>query len=127
VSLTPFYDEQQVEASGDKLILAVDFRAIDCIEHLAGGEGRIMPMPEVITQLFASPPSFSLSGKVLWALLRRHHEAITLDEAAGQMFGCDGGRIGAAMGELLLRAMNLGEAEGKDKNPPKPRGASKTS
>jgi hypothetical protein len=121
MTLTAFYDEELVEADDNKLTLAIDFRAIDIIEGLTGE-----PMPTVLAQLFAQPPSISLSGKVLWALLRRHHEETTLDEAAGLMFSDHGNRVGLAMGNLLQRVFNMGE-EKPAENPPKRRGRSKTS
>lgn len=129
MSLSAFYDEEIVEAGEDRLTLAIDFRAIDTIEHITGEEGQITPMPTVVAMMFASPPPLSVSGKVVWALLRRHHPEATLDEAAGLMFGEHGGKVGQATLTLLLRAMNLGEPEkkAKDENPPKRRGASKTS
>lgn len=127
MSLTAFYDEELVEAGEDKLTLAIDFRALDTIEHIVGEDGGITPMPIVVSMLFGNPPPLSVSGKVLWALLRRHHPDATLDEAAGLMFGEHGGKVAEAMLPLLLRSMNLGETKAKDKNPPKRRGASKTS
>lgn len=126
--LTAFYDEELISIGDDTLRLAIDFRAIDVIEHLAGESGSVTPMPEVVAMLFADPPSLSVAGKVLWALLRRHHEDVTLDQCAGLMFGNDGNRVATAMYGLILRAMNLGEPKKeKGKNPPKRRGASKPS
>lgn len=127
MSLTAFYDEELVEAGADKIRLAIDFRAIDTIEHIVGDGGQITSMPLVVSMLFADPIPLSVSGKVLWALLRRHHEQVTLDEAAGLMFGPHGGKVGQAMLTLLLRAMNLGEVEAKDENPPVPLGQSELS
>lgn len=127
MSLAAFCDEELVEAGQDKVRLAIDFRAIDIIEHIIGDEGQITSMPLVVSMLFADPPPLSVSGKVLWALLRRHHDQVTLDEAAGLMFGPHGGKVAEAMLTLLLRAMNLGDAKAKDENPPKRRGASETS
>lgn len=128
--LTAFHDEELVEAGEDKLTLAIDFRAIDVIEGLAGGEGQIVPMPVVLDWLFTPPAPISLSGKVLYALLLRHHQDVTLDQAAGLMFHKEHGpKVGKAMDTLLLRAFNLlvDEPKAKDKNPRKRRGASKTS
>lgn len=121
MALKAFCDEELVEAGDDKLRLALDFRAIDIIEGLADE-----PMPTVIVRLMESPPSIALSGKVLWALLRRHHEEVTLDETAGLMFSEHGNRVGLAMSNLIQRAFNFGEAA-PDENPPKRRGRSKAS
>ena len=124
MSLTAFYDEEFVEAGEDKLRLAIDFRAIDIIEGLVEE-----PMPTVLVRLFTPPAPIALSGKVLWALLQRHHEGVTLDEACGLMFHKEHGpRTGHAIDKLLSRAFNLvDEPKAKAKNPPKRRGASKTS
>jgi len=125
VSLVAFYDEEPLEACGEKLTLAIDFSTIDVIEHIAGEQGGIVQFPNVVAMLYADPPPLSVSGKVLWALLRRHHEDVSLDQAAGLMFSEHGNRVAQAMLTLINRAMNLGKA--KDKNPPRRRGASKTS
>lgn len=126
--LTAFYDEEVISVGDDTLTLAIDFRVIDVIEHLVGEAGSITPMPEVTAMLFADPPPLSVCGKVLWALLRRHHDDVSLDQCAGLMFGEHGNRVALAMYGLIMRAMNLeAPKEEKGKNPPKRRGASKTS
>jgi hypothetical protein len=126
--LTAFYDEEIISVGEDTLTLAIDFRAIDFIEHIAGESGTITPMPNVVAMLFADPPPLSLAGKVLRGLLLRHHEDVSLDQCAGLMFGEHGNRVARAMFGLITRAMNLETPkEEKGKNPPKRRGASKTS
>jgi len=123
-----FYDEEPLEVCGEKLTLAIDFGIIDIIEHTASREDGIVPMPNVVAMLYAAPPPLSVSGKVLWALLRRHHEEVTMDQAAGLMFSEHGNRVAIAMLSLINRAMNLGEPrKEKGKNPRKPRGPSKPS
>lgn len=113
-----FYNEAQVEVEGEQLTLVLNFRAIDVIESVTDEK-----MTDILPQLV--DPPMALVGKVLWALLREKHEGVTLDQAAGVGFGPDGSKVGLVMGELLGRAFAIGEA--KDKNPPKRRGASKTS
>lgn len=113
-----FYNEQDVVVEGEKLTLVLNFRAIDVIESVTGEK-----MTDILPQL--TDPPMSLVGKVLWGLLREKHEGVTLDEAAGVGFGPDGAKVGQAMADLLTRGFNIGEA--KAKNPPKRRGASKTS
>jgi hypothetical protein len=117
--MRPFYNEEQIQVEGESLCLVLNFRALDCIESLTGEN-----MPAILPQLVSDPP-YALVGKVLWALLREKHEGLTLDDAAGVAFGPDGGRVGLAIGDLLQRGFNLGEA--KDENPPRRRGRSKTS
>ena len=116
--MLPFYHEGQVEVDGETLHLVCNFRAIDCIESVTGEK-----MSEILPQL-ADPP-FALIGKVLWGLLREKHEGVTLDDAAGVGFGPDGAKVGLVMGDVLRRAFNIGGEE-KAANPPKRRGASKT-
>jgi hypothetical protein len=113
-----FYNEAQVEVEGEQLTLVLNFRAIDVIESVTAEK-----MTDILPQLV--DPPMSLIGKVLWGLLREKHEGVTLDEAAGVGFGPDGAKVGLAMADLLSRAFNLGKA--KDENPPKRRGASKSS
>ena len=116
-----FYHEGHVTVEGEQLTLICNFRAIDVIESLTGEK-----MSDVLSQL-DDPPS-ALVGKVLWALLREKHEGLTLDDAAGVMFGPDRENVGVVMGDVLRRAFNIGEEpKAKGKNPPKRRGASKTS
>lgn len=118
--MKPFYHEGQVEVDGETLHLVCNFRAIDVIESLTGED-----MEAILPQL--AQPSFSLAGKVLWAMLRERHEGVTLDEAAGVAFGPSGAQVGLVMGDVLRRAFNIGDEEEKGKNPPKPRGRSKVS
>lgn len=125
--LTAFYDEEVISVGEDTLTLAIDFRAIDIMEHLAGENG-ITPMTEIVAMLFSDPPPLSVCGKVLYALTRRHHDGLSLDVCAGLMFSEHGNRVAMAMYGLIMRAMNLGEPKKeKGKNPRKPRGASKPS
>jgi hypothetical protein len=113
-----FYNEADVVVEGEKLTLVLNFRAIDVIESVTGEK-----MTDILPHL--ADPSHSVVGKVLWGMLREKHEGVTLDEAAGAAFGPDGDKVGLAMADLLSRGFNLGEA--KAKNPPKRRGASKSS
>jgi hypothetical protein len=125
--LTAFYDEEVVSVGEDTLRLAIDFRAIDLIEHQCGEDGAIAPMPDVVEMLFADQPPRGLLGKVLWSLLRRHHSDISLDVAVGLMFTQHGAGLVIAIRSLIVRAMNFGDVEAKDENPPPRRGASATS
>lgn len=128
MGIVAFYDEEPLEACGESLTLAIDFKTIDVVEHIAGRDGQIIQFPVVVSMLYADPPPLSTSGKLLWALLRRHHEEITMDQAAGLMFSEHGNRVAEAMLKLINRAMNIGEPKKeKDANPTKRRGASKPS
>jgi hypothetical protein len=119
-----FYDEELISIGEDTLTLAIDFRALDLAEHLIGDAGTITPVTEIVAMLFADHPPRSVLGKLLWALLRRHHETISLDMAAGLMLGGHAGHLTVAMRSLLVRAMNFGDVKAKDENPRKRRGAS---
>lgn len=121
MSLKPFFHEGQVDVEGEKLTLTCNFRVIDMVESLTGEK-----MSDVLPQM-VDPPS-ALAGKVLWAMLREKHEGITLDEAAGVMFGPERESVGIVMGDVFRRAFNIGEEpEAKGKNPRKRRGRSQTS
>ena len=117
--MRPFYHEGQLQVDGETLHLVCNFRAIDVIESVTAQK-----MSEILPQL--TDPSYTLVGKVLWGLLREKHEDVTLDDAAGVAFGPSGPAVGVVMGDVLSRAFNIG-AEAKGANPPKRRGASKTS
>jgi hypothetical protein len=119
--MRPFYHEGHVTVEGEQLTLVCNFRVIDVVESLTGEK-----MSDVLTQL-DDPPS-ALAGKVLWAMLREKHEGVTLDEAAGVMFGPDKDEVGVVVGDIFRRAFNVGEEpKAKGKNPRKRRGASKAS
>lgn len=119
----PFYHEGHAEVDGEKLHLVCDFYAIDVIESITGER-----MDDILPQMVS--PSHSLAVKVLYGLLRRAHEGLDLDDVAGFMFSSreNCARISAVMGDVLRRAMNVGEEpKAKDENPPKRRGRSKGS
>lgn len=114
-----FNAESVVEIDGEKLTLVCDFSTIDVVEGITGQN-----WDDILPQL-ANPPA-ALSIKLLWGLLRKKHDGITLDEAAGLYHHKKSAEIGVVMGDVIARACNLGEEE-KDANPPKRRGRSKSS
>lgn len=99
-----FYHEGQVEADGESLTLVCDFGAIMAIEGVTGEN-----WDDIVPQLAA--PSRTLSVQVLWGLLRRKHEGITLDQAAGVAFGKDQAAVGQCMFEVIARACNIVDDE----------------
>ena len=127
--LTAFYDEEVAQLGDHTLRLAIDFRAIDLMEHIVGDTDAITPATVIVEyMLFSAPVPVSISCKVLYALLRRHHEEITLDVAMGVIAGEHSSVVALAMQSLLRRSFNFGEpVKAKAKNPPKRRGASKPS
>ena len=116
--MKPFYHEAQVEAEGEKLTLVCDFYAIDAIESITG---------EDWDDLLPRLTSRSVGTKVLWGLLRRKHEGITLDEAASIAFGKDQQLVGLAMGDVIRRACNLELPEGEESSKKKRSGRSRAS
>jgi hypothetical protein len=97
-----FFHEGQVEADGETLTLVCDFGAIMAIESVTGEN-----WDDIVPQLAA--PSRTLSVQVLWGLLRRKHEGITLDQAAGVAFGKQQAAVGQCMFEVIARACNLAD------------------
>jgi hypothetical protein len=123
MALVPFSNEEQVTVGEDVLTLVLDFRAIDVIEGLIG-----RPMPLVVANLRSGQPHLSWAGKVVWALLRDRHEGVTLDQAAGLMFGEYAEKVGFVLDALLERAFpQPTEDKKKPSRPPKRRGALKPS
>jgi hypothetical protein len=117
--MKPFYFEGQVEADGETLTLVCDFGAIMAIEGVTGEN-----WDDIVPQLAA--PSRTLSVQVLWGLLRRKHDGVTLDQAAGIAFGKDQAAVGGCMFEVIARACNMVD----DKDEPakkKPDGQSESS
>lgn len=117
----PFYHEQSVVVGGETFKLVINFRAIDATEQLVG-----KGYDEILSDIQQSNVMVSLNGKVLWGLLREHHSELTLDQILTLCKGTEGVTMGLAMSQLLMAAFPVAEKE-KGKNPPGPRGASKTS
>lgn len=109
-------------ADGEKLTLVCDFYTIDVVEGITGEK-----WDDILPQL-VDPPR-ALLVKVLYGLLRKRHEDVTLDEAAGVMFDKNRAAIMAVMGDVIRRACNFDsdEPEAKDENPPVRRGRSRSS
>jgi hypothetical protein len=115
-----FYHEGQVEADGETLTLVCDFGAITAIESVTGQD-----WDDIVPQL--AKPSRTLSVQVLWGLLRRKHEGVTLDQAAGAAFGNDQAKVGQCMFEVIARACNLTDEEEAKPAKKKPSGQRQTS
>jgi hypothetical protein len=103
-----FFAEGQFETDeGDRLTLVCDFSALDVIEQVTGYN-----WDEIVPQL-VNPPR-ALAVKVLYGLLRKRHEQISLDEVAGLFFDKNAIALWAVMGEVIARACNF-ESSGGDK------------
>ena len=124
MSLVAFCPEEQVEAFGEKLTLRLDFRAITIIEGALD-----MQLPLAVAQIRAGTPSFSVLGQVLWAMLREHNSAITLDQCLSIIMdkGTDGAKVGFALDALLERAFPIATEDKNPKNAQRRTGRSKTS
>jgi hypothetical protein len=116
-----FYAEGSIETEdGDKLTLVCDFYTIDIVEQITGEN-----WDEIIPQL-VNPPR-ALAVKVLYGLLRKRHEGITLDEAAGVSYDKNSIAIWAVMGDVIRRACNIGGGDEEAPAKKKPAGRSKVS
>jgi hypothetical protein len=116
-----FYAEGSIETEdGDKLTLVCDFYTIDIVEQITGEN-----WDKIIPQL-VNPPR-ALAVKVLYGLLRKRHEGITLDEAAGVSYDRNSIAIWAVMGDVIHRACNFGGDEAEAPAKKKSRGRSKSS
>lgn len=117
----PFYHEQSVVVGGETFNLVINFRAIDATEQLLD-----LGYDEVLEKIQQPNVKVGFSGKVLWGLLREHHSDLSLDQVLTLSKGEPGVTMGLAMSQLLMAAFPTVE-KAKGKNPPRPRGASKTS
>jgi hypothetical protein len=117
-----FYAEGQLETKdGEKLTLVCDFYTIDVVQGVTGEN-----WDDILPRLFTGDRA--LFVKVLYGLLRKRHEEVTMDEAAAVSFDCDQVVLGATVMDVIRRACNLATGEeAKDKNPPQRRGRSKSS
>jgi hypothetical protein len=108
MELKPFCHEAQIALSGDfTLHLVFDFASVDRLERLLGQN-----IDTVISEA-----AISISGmvKVLWAITRKYHEDLTLDQIAGILLPGDatkqaeGDAVAALLGDLIKRAFLIGE------------------
>jgi hypothetical protein len=108
-----FFAEGLIETEdGEKLTLVCDFYTIDVAEQITG-----MNWDEDILPALANPPK-ALAVKLLYALLRKRQEQVTLDEAAGLSYDKNAIAIWAVVGDVIRRACNLGGAD-EDEAPAK--------
>jgi hypothetical protein len=108
MELKPFCHEAQITLSGDfTLHMVFDFLAVDRLERLLE-----QPIDTVISEA-----AISISGmvKVLWAITRKHHNDLTLDQIAGILLPGDaakqqdGDAVATLLGDLIRRAFIIGE------------------
>jgi hypothetical protein len=114
-----------VVVDGETLRLVINFAALDATESLLHPRNYA----DILDELGSGAAPKSLEAKVVWGLLREHHPALGLDEATSLIFGETGIMVGVAVSKLLEAAFPEADpkAKAKGKNPPKRRGASKTS
>jgi len=129
VTLRPFYNDAEIMFGGQRLKLVIDFRTIDLIEGLVGE-----PMPAILPRVLSMSPSYGVTTKFVWAMLRHHHDELTLDEVAGILLNPEDTALATANGviveDLIKRAFHIEDAptpKAKAKNPRARRGASTTS
>lgn len=104
-----FRDERSVEAGNNRIRLAVDFLALDAIEDATGRK-----MPEIVRAMMSGTSQISVTTKVLWGLLLRHHPEATTEDAASLIFGEHREAISEAASGLLEGAFNIGPVVEKD-------------
>lgn len=101
-----FYAEGLIETEdGEKLTLVCDFFTIDVAEQVTGLNWDDDILPQLI-----KPPK-ALAVKVLYALLRKRQEHVTLDDAAGLSYDKNAIAIWAVVGDVIRRACNLSESD----------------
>lgn len=122
MTLLAFGEEEQVKVGEDTLTLRLDFRAITIMEGALQSD-----MPSIVANFRSGRPQLSVLGQMLWAMLREHHQDVTLDQAAGIMFSKDAAKVGFALNELIDRAFPPVMEDRKKPNPPKRNGRSKSS
>jgi hypothetical protein len=117
----PFYHEQLVEVDGEKLLLALNFKAIDATEQLSGRD-----YDSILEEVQSADCRAGTMGRAVWGLLREHHPEVTIDETMSLLAGKASAKVGIAL-RLLLEAAFPAVEKAKAPNPRKPRGASKPS
>jgi hypothetical protein len=116
-----FFAEGLIETQdGEKLTLVCDFYTIDVVEQISGQN-----WDDILPQL-VNPPK-ALAVQLLYGLLRKRQENITLDEAAGLSYDKNAVAIWAVVGDVIRRACNLGGDEEDAPAKKKPSGRSRSS
>lgn len=119
--MRPFFAEGQLQTrDGEKLALVCDFYTIDVVQSVTGEN-----WDDLLPRIFTGDRALFI--KVLYGLLRKKHESVTLDEAAGVSFDCDQTVLGATVADVIRRACNFGEAEEETTTKKKPSGRSRSS
>lgn len=119
--MRPFFAEGLIETEdGEKLTLVCDFYTIDVVEQISSQN-----WDDILPQLI-SPPK-ALAVQLLYGLLRKRQENITLDEAAGLSYDKNAIAIWAVVGDVIRRACNLGGEEEETTAKKKPSGRSRRS
>lgn len=120
-----FFAEGLIETDeGEKLTLVCDFFTIQVVEQVSGLNWDADVIPAL-----ADPPKH-LAIQVLYGLLRKRQDQITLDEAAGLTYDKNAIAIWAVVGDVIRRACNFGEPEDEEEAKPvkkKSAGRSRTS
>ena len=120
--MRPFFAEGLIETEdGEKLQLVCDFYTIKVCEDVTG-----LNWDQDILPALADPPK-SLAVQVLYALLRKRQEHVTLDEAAGLSYDKNAIAIWAVVGDVIRRACNFGDDKEGEPAKKKPAGRSKGS
>lgn len=103
--LKPFLYEAKVAL--DKkftLHLAIDVAVVDKLEILLG-----CGMDEIIAD---SMKSMGTMTKFLWAVTRKHHADLTMDQVAGIQYSQKHGpKVMATLGDLISKAFNVPKKE----------------
>lgn len=116
-----FFAEGLIETDeGEKLILVCDFYTIDVVEQISGQN-----WDDILPQLVKPPKALAI--QLLYALLRKRQEHITLDEAAGLSYDKNAIAIWAVVGDVIARACNFGSGEEEEPAKKKQSGRSKAS
>lgn len=119
--MRPFFAEGLIETEdGEKLQLVCDFYTIDILEQISGQN-----WDDILPQL-VNPPK-ALACKLLYSLLRKRHEHVTLDEAAGLSYDKNAIAIWAIVGDVIRRACNIDGGEEEAPAKKKPAGRSRGS
>lgn len=87
---------------GERITLVCDFSTIDVVQGITGQN-----WDDVMPQL--AEFDRALLTKILWAMLRKRHEGISLDEAAALGFDKNSIALWAIMGDVINRACNISD------------------
>lgn len=109
MTANPERGETKVDIGGTTYVLASTFNSMIALQQLFEKDGKIPPVESVLMR--AQRGDLTAFRAVFWAMLRRHHANVTVEQA-GDLIDAAGGV--AALDEMLNRAQTTSAGTPED-------------